>query len=266
MNPIYYKQLYKAGIRTISDLLNNKTKWKNQTEINNEYKVNINFLDLMSILQAIPKHWKQELKTTPTNKDTTYTDKVTELLESKKPTKLICQQIILNKCEIPLDRLQKWTTDLKEDIDGEDWLDNLQNIYTSSISSKIRSFDYKFQMRDIYTNDRLHKFGKSETNKCYLCKDQTETIIHLYWECRTNSRLWERLKTILSQLHIKHGNTPTFYLLGLDEVMEPVEPITHLLCTMLKQYIHQCKCLEIRGTEQGLINKITQLDTVNIKQ
>ena len=51
-------------------------------------------------------------------------------------------------------------------------------------------------------------------------------------------------------------------MLGRNEAMEPIEPIAHLLCTILKQYIHQCKCLERKGTEQGLINKIRETEII----
>ena len=68
-----------------------------------------------------------------------YTDKLTQLLDSKQLTKLICEQLILPKCEIPQDRLQKWSADLNEDIDRKDWLDNFDNINIASASTKIRS-------------------------------------------------------------------------------------------------------------------------------
>ena len=89
----------------------------------------------MSILQLIPKHWKREIKNTNNNNNGVWMDKLTELLESKKPTKLVNEHIILTKCEIPLDRLCKWETDLTENIDGEDWLDTYK-LYTQHLSQR----------------------------------------------------------------------------------------------------------------------------------
>ena len=52
-------------------------------------------------------------------------------------------------------------------------------------------------MRDVLTNRKLYRIGRSVTDQCYLCENNEETIEHLYWECTNIKRLWERLKILL---------------------------------------------------------------------
>ena len=231
--PNFNRRLYEAGITKIENLVEGG-RWANHTTLNNTYNTNINFMELMSMLHCITKSWKNTINSVKQSNLYEYKTKLTQIIKCKKATQLICGHLVKEKCIIPVYRLENWVKDLDIDLDGEDWLDNLISIYKASTSTQIRSFDYKFQMRDVMTNTKLFKMGKSNTRICYLCKSHNETIIHLYWDCHSNKRLWERLKRTLRKARIKTPSNPTFYLLGLSENAEPIQPIAHLLCTLTK--------------------------------
>ena len=60
----------------------------------------------------------------------------------------------------PEGRFDQWCTHLNIDLDDTEWLDKG---YYLSISSIIRSFNYRFLTRDIFTNNRLYKKWVSPT-------------------------------------------------------------------------------------------------------
>ena len=60
--------------------------------------------------------------------------------------------------------------------------------------------------------------GKVDTNMCYICKKDIETIEHLYWVCPSNRRLWERLKHYIYQkLGVKSALGQLELLFGISE-------------------------------------------------
>ena len=44
-------------------------------------------------------------------------------------------------------------------------------------------FQFKLLQRRIATQNYLYKIGISLTDACTFCEQNTETVIHLFWEC-----------------------------------------------------------------------------------
>ena len=60
---IFFKTWFEKGIRLIKDLLTPTNKFSNFTQLNDKYGTNCNFLDLLSVLHAIPYHWRNTINT-----------------------------------------------------------------------------------------------------------------------------------------------------------------------------------------------------------
>ena len=67
----------------------------------------------------------------------------------------------------------------------------------STIDMKLRSFQYKYIMRILPTNQSLFHFKISESSLCCFCNMQVETLEHLFWECKHVQHLWNRLGKFL---------------------------------------------------------------------
>ena len=59
-------------------------------------------------------------------------------------------------------------------------------------------FQYKVLHNTLYVNKMLFKFGKVISPRCSFCKLHEETIIHLFYDCSIVKRIWNQLKSILS--------------------------------------------------------------------
>jgi len=251
--PVYYLKWYKAGLRTIGDLLTDENEYKNIFVLEKEYRINIDFLTYMGIYSAIPKQWKEILKRYKPNKDSIkYKHHLDELISKDKCTKIIYCCRILRIVKTPIQRLLKWEEELETGIDTDEWLDSFKIIYKCTQAIKIRNFDYRFRIRDILTNSKLYKMGLSDTEECYMCGER-ETILHLYWDCKYNKRLWERLKNIISNAKLA---TPGKIecLLSLYDTENNTNNIKHFLCTLTKKYIHDSKCNKRKTSVYGLLN------------
>ena len=54
-------------------------------------------------------------------------------------------------------------------------------------------FQYRILHRILGVQDFLFKIKISKTDKCRLCGEQKETIIHIFFECIKSATLWENL-------------------------------------------------------------------------
>ena len=64
--------------------------------------------------------------------------------------------------------------------------------------AKAHMFQYKVLHNTPYVNKMLFKFGKVIFPRCSFCKLHDETIMHLFYDCLIVKRIWNQLKSILS--------------------------------------------------------------------
>ena len=57
--------------------------------------------------------------------------------------------------------------------------------------SKLFIFQFKLIHRRLTTNDFLNKIGLRPVDFCTFCRDERESLIHLFWYCRKTIFLWK---------------------------------------------------------------------------
>ena len=117
------------------------------------------------------------------------------MIAATKPTKLADKIVIRKNSTCPQKSQEKRVKDCGlELVEDLSW----RTIYLlprlCTISTKIRTFQFKFLHRRIATNTCLSKVGISDTALCDLCKTDKETLIHLFWECSVIKAFWERVQ------------------------------------------------------------------------
>ena len=60
-NPFFYRQWLIAGVKTLSDILDEEGKFLSFPEFRKKYKIKTNFLRYLGLCNAIPKYWKEAL-------------------------------------------------------------------------------------------------------------------------------------------------------------------------------------------------------------
>ena len=107
--------------------------------------------------------------------------------------------------------------------------------------TKLRVFQFIFLQRRIATNDFLCKIGIKQVDSCSFCGETTETLFHLFWNCKHTQAFWKKLLEWMSQkiVNLKESVFSPFLCLGLVENVSNV-----LLCHLLliaRHYIYTCK-------------------------
>ena len=87
----------------------------------------------------------------------------------------------------------------------------------------------------------LFKFGKVISPRCSLCKLHEETIMHLFYDCLIVKRIWNQLKSILSNnLNFPIG-TPQSAIFGFCDLDTNGHLILDHLLRIFKMYIYNAR-------------------------
>ena len=89
--------------------------------------------------------------------------------------------------------IPKWNSDLNVNLDKADFKAEFVKISTASICTNIRAFQYKFIHRIVKTNTFAFAINVTDSPLCSFCRMSDETVIHLFWECRTTRSFWDRV-------------------------------------------------------------------------
>ena len=120
--------------------------------------------------------------------------------EEKKGCKNIYQNIVIN-CFRPTSQ-NKWNIKLHLSINFErKKAYNLPYMITNDCN--LRWFQYKLVHRILANNTYLCKIGLKEIYFCSSCKNNPETLEHLFYECEHVKYFWNELSNCL-KTHCTH--------------------------------------------------------------
>jgi hypothetical protein len=83
----------------------------------------------------------------------------------------------------PTKSQEKWQIRLDKEIVKEDRHIIYSIPFTTLISTKLQAFQYKINLRILFTNERLMKCNLSETEMCSFCFETRESLVHLFFHC-----------------------------------------------------------------------------------
>jgi hypothetical protein len=260
--PLHKKRWDEAGIKWLQNLIIDKEdgrRWKTIEEIRSEYKITIDTMDYNSIKSAIPRKWKTRIMAGEEDEEEEDYKLIDQLKDNKRPTKYMYEALVKGKQDTPEKSMNKWRRDLKCNIENNRILKGHSNNHWSTLNNRIRSFNFNFLNRNIPYNKRLMDMKLRQDAECNKCKG-TETLIHMYWYCENRFKLWLHL----SDLHVKLTGqkmeiTKEHCLLGItrDPNRMNRNREERLLCLLVKNYIHICKCEDdMDVNNQGLENYI----------
>ena len=72
----------------------------------------------------------------------------------------------------------------------------------TTIESSLRLVQYKILNNTLYLNERLFKFDIINSPSCLICKQEKESVIHLFVICPPALSLWDQLSTWTSSKDI----------------------------------------------------------------
>ena len=211
------------GLRFIGDLLNPENgNILTREEIKQQYRISMTFLCYESLVRSLPQQVRNATRMLFERPNIPFK---LQLFLSKPNISRYCYALFVNalrkKCVVTDNNLkQKWNRDI-----GGHHVGSLINVKTSTKSAYLQYLHYRIINRILPTNKFLNAVQLSTTNTCTFCKQEIETIMHLFWQCPITQSF---LATIDTELYNRY-NTRVNY--GVESWFFPQE--TNQLTTLI---------------------------------
>ena len=118
-------------------------------------------------------------------------------------------------------------------------------------------------MKIVKTNQELFNYSLVNSTLCEFCCQNTETVIHLFWECQYAQHIWTNIQNILTENSISVRLNFESISLGLPEQKQYKTPVNYIIL-LAKYYIFSCKCLKDKPNFNHFKNYM--LDKINAEK
>ena len=213
---------------------------------------------MRSIQAACPAVWKRCLTVKGSENLTSY-----QKIEKNRrgATKLIYWELTNSKKRLDDKYRGKWEEILQCEINDKAWEGCYNNISKLTLSTKLRSFQYRLVNLALITNIDLYKWKIKNTDSCTFCQLERETYLHLFVKCKeVRKKMWVPLRRWLD--YYCYLELPDL----ADEIMlnnykGPYGLLVNTIVLITKQYIYAKRCLQQALVSRGCVNNFTDEST-----
>ena len=157
----------------------------------------------------------------------------------------------------------KWNQEINNFSDSLwDFTEEHMSIYRITNIPKYRSFQYRTIQRALVTNIDLHRWGMLESSKCSLCREEEETMLHMFVECKEITPVWAELNQYLCDKYSLHNINMSSKCVILNQLVEPKYHVVNFICLLLKQYIYRKRCLKEKISFQAFKAHVTSIQNI----
>lgn len=181
------------------------------------------------------------------------------IYKDKKGCKTIYK--LLSKSKIYPSSLEKWKRDLHNQTD-QGFFEKIQFyeiVFSQTKDPKLIWMQYRINHRILGTNYLLKKMNIVDNDKCSFCKDHTETLTHLFYDCEVTKHFWHNLSN-----HIKRKCNVNFPDWSMTDILFGNIRLDLFINRILlygKQHIYYCR---VKGIRPEIMNFIKFMES-NIK-
>ena len=228
---------------TVESLIKDGTCFLSYTEFLNKYHCKscpLTFSGIIATLKTIRIRFKENIDSLETVKVESFSK---AFQKTKEPSNLTYRNLVATKSEKPRASQAKWYRACNLNEEEIDWKKTFLLTRTCTKSTKIIIFHFKFLHRRLPTNSFLHKIAIKDNDLCTFCKEETDTLLHLFWQCKVTSHFWGSLFQWLqtSALIQKGSHLAMTTALGLKPDSSKSNLQINFSCLMSRYYIWKCK-------------------------
>ena len=240
-NNLFYQDWFNKGIHTIGDVVDSEGIIHDYKVLKRKYDLNINILNYYTVKGLV----NQFIARNRVGDDFEITRPQipfhinTLLNTSKSCSKKFYLELVKAESGEPLCEI-KWNDEFNYILNKDHWKVIYKICFKSLVDNSFVWFQYRILYRILGTKAYLHKLKIFESNLCGLCGDESESITHLFSECKESNELWNNVKNWLKN--------SISYVLDLNRIIkilgytindENFWPLNFLLL-IVRNYIFNC--------------------------
>ena len=140
------------------------------------------------------------------------------------------------------ERELKWERVLGVRLSIRFWDDVHKSHKLLSFDSRLKFFQYLVSRCQLQTNYIRNKYANETSDICNLCNQETETLLHLLWECPRVQSFIESVKNELrniNDLYLNDWNKRTFIFSNCEKfILRPC----NIMSLYMKKYVWRMRC------------------------
>ena len=226
------------GIILVSDIIDEEGNIYQFEALKTKYNLRGTYLDFQAFIRRIPEVWKNEINYNRlvcilSKYDVRCNVYVQYLLKDKKGCRRMYDVMVPTKS---IQESSRWERDIGYITEAE------VKAYNSVISTlkeiKLRDFQYKITNRILVTKSFLYRIRKVDDNQCEYCRQNSETIIHLFVQCNQVKSFWRELDDWLSNnfgYRMSLNDKNILFSFGQKN------KLINYLCVLAKYYVYSNK-------------------------
>ena len=224
------KNWFDLGIHCIRDICNENGFLDFET-LKQRYKISGTFLDYQHLLNNIPKTWRgivtnRTLCLNQLNINSVYQD----MISNAKGSRIFYDKLIKNN-NIPK-VLEYWNNFFQDSII---WNEIFGYYRKCTKDCKLLDFQYRFIYRTIYTKKELLKMKLVDNDICIFCKNTSEDISHLFFDCELVKNFWHKVEYFLNT-HLECNITLTQFIIMFG-LCSHIKILNHIIL-LAKRFIY----------------------------
>ena len=237
------------GINIIHDIIHSDGSFLSIPEIQVIYGIKVNFLDYNSLKDAIPKQWREKLKTMKVERNAISSDEPACIIINKisVPVQAITNKTIywelIGKIRVTPIIKDKWIQLFN--LNTETW-EGIFEIAKVIRDTKIRTFQYKLLFNILPCNLYLFRIGRRTSYKCHYC-EKTDNITHYFYECKGTRNFWSSFNNWWNNMN-NENMTITMEIALLGVVNQGLGADKINVCLQLARWYIYTEKLNIKDT------------------
>ena len=197
---IYFKSWCVKGVRFVHDILGTGGTFLSYFDFQRKYNVQVNFLQYHGLCNAIRYGFNNKAIPKLMEPTCIIPEALLLILKVKKGCAHIYNSLLKHKFK-ECKSLTKWKQQF--DFDNTIWSFYYQIPFYSIEDVNLRWFQFKIVNRIIYMKDALLRFKLVTDNLCTFCKNNKETIMHIFCSCIHTNEIWSRLELWFSRNNVQ---------------------------------------------------------------
>lgn len=222
----------------------------------NEYGNCLNWFEYGQLRTAIPNEWKTKMIN---DSDNAHCCMLFDRIKNEGKISKLVYDILIQKENCLMSKVTKWENKLNINIEYNQFVKFVRNIYLQSICTKYRDFQYRLVTMALVTNRKLFLWGVIETQNCTLCGKGIEDEIHLFYSCPRAQEMWNSLKDYIQDNDVNGSAVELVWNcknIIFSAVHSRADHIVNFLVTIAKRYIYVCRCMNDRPWFGNLAQEI----------
>ena len=253
LSSIYNKFMYDNGIRFVRDIVNTSGQFLQQSILENYIGTKINFLFYEGLIRTVKNFLSlsdfQVIKK-PNTECAFISSYLNSIVFVQNPNQNVYKTFIINS-DIPTCQT-KWNTF----FDNIEWKKVHNLVFNISKNTYTQWFQTRIVHRILGTKSLLYKMNILQDNLCTFCKENEETIKHLFWDCCFTQRIVNYVVEFLCAHNVQKHSEISCKTMILGSTKSNMTDI-NILMLELKKYIYLCQRKGIVPSIQGLTMNLT---------